>query len=94
MDTKWAIKRDTAADTAALNTDSLDKFVLTSGMGASSFTRRANGLYICDIQSTTLALVITVFEIILILTVMKQKLELKKKVSPQRLTRQQVNFFL
>ena len=49
MDTKWAIKRDTAADTAALNTDSLDKFVLTSGMGASSFTRRANGLYICDI---------------------------------------------
>ena len=29
-----------------------------------------------------------------IYTIIKQKLELKKKVSPERLTRQQVKFFL
>ena len=39
-----------------------DEFVFTFGMGTCSFTRRANGLYICDIQSTALALVTTVFE--------------------------------
>ena len=39
-----------------------DEFVLTFGMGTCSFTRRANGLYICDIQSTSLAVVTTVSE--------------------------------
>ena len=37
-----------------------DEFVLTLGMDICSFTRRANGLYTCDIQSTTLAVVTTV----------------------------------